>query len=236
MTRKEMFDRFKKPGEKENKNYGYVFHALRYLSYWMSIPFVYLPFSPNQITLIANIFQSISIFFIIYLDGYMKLIGVLLYFVGDILDFVDGNIARYRKQTSKKGVFYDQIGHVILGPLFFLAITLSAYNNTNEIIYMYMSIIVAMFVPLMSYQISVSPTYFNIDSIKSSADTLIESSQNRNLMYFAKKSLSYFYHFKMEILILAILFNQLELLAYISTIYFVVRFFIQLYLDQRLIK
>ena len=236
MKIKEMLERFKKPGEKENKNYGPIFHLLRYLSYWMSIPFVYLPFTANQITLIANLVQASSILVIINADGYDKLYGVLLYFVGDMLDFVDGNIARYRNQTSKKGVFYDQIGHVVLGPLFFLAVTLSAYNNTNEIIYMYMSITVAMFVPLMSYQISVSPKYFTTVTEKSSADELIEGSKINKLLFFAKKTIAYFYHFKMEILILAILFNQIELLAYISTIYFIVRFFIQLYLDQRMIK
>jgi len=236
MNIKEIFNRFKKPGESENKNYGLVFHTLRYLSYWISIPFIYLSLTPNHITLLTNILQVSSIFVVAYADGYFKLYGVLIYFIGGIFDFVDGNIARYKNKASKKGIFYDQLGHVLVGPLFFIGIGLAAYNNTLDVDYLYMTITMAMFVPLMSYQINVSPKYFSSKKKSTAADEFIKNRNNSNILFLLKKVVSWFYHFKIEILILAILMDQIETLAILSTIYFVIRFLLQLYLDQKNIK
>lgn len=228
-----MFKRFAKPNEKENKNYGFVFHSLRYFSFWLSIPFVFLPFSPNQITLLTNILQVISVFVVAYADGYHKLYGVLIYFIGGIFDFVDGNIARYKSKISKKGKFYDQIGHVFVGPLFYVGIGLAAYNNTLNVNFLYMTILIAMFVPLMSYQISVSSQYYKSNNKKTAVDDIIDKSNNHQLLFIFKKIISGFYHFKIEILVLAILLNLIEVLAILSTIYFISRFFLQLFIDQK---
>ncbi len=233
MTIKEMFNRFKKPGEREDKNHPFTYHMARYLSYWITIPFVYLPFTPNQITLLTNILQASSIFVVAYADGYNKLFGVLIFYIGGIFDFVDGNIARYKSQSSIKGLFYDQIGHVFIGPLFYIGIGLAAYNNNLDIKYLYMTIAMSMFVPLMSYQIGVSPQYFKTKEKQTAADNFVNNSSNKKIMYILKKSIAWFYHFKIEILAVAILINKLEILTVISTIYFVMRFILQLYLDQK---
>lgn len=233
MNRKEMFNRFKKPGERENKNYGFIFHLSRYLSFWVTIPFVYLPFTPNQITLLTNILQVSSIFVIAYAEGYNKLYGILIYFIGDIFDFVDGNIARYKNLNSTKGIFYDQIGHVFNGPLFFIGIGIAAYNNNYDILYLYMTIAMAMFVPLMSYQISVSPQYFKNKTNLTSADEFISKKKNNKILYLLKKVVAWFYHFKLEFLFIAILLNKIEILALLFTVYFIIRFFLQLYIDQK---
>lgn len=231
-----MFKRFKKPGEKENKNFGFIFHILRHLSYWISIPFVYAPFTPNQITLLTNTLQVSSVFVVAYAEGYNKLFGVLIFYIGGIFDFVDGNIARYKNQSTTKGIFYDQLGHVFVGPLFYIGIGLAAYNNNLDIKYLYMTITIAMFVPLMSYQISVSPQYFRTKIKQTAADNFVNNSSNKNTMQILKKLIAWFYHFKIEILAVAILINKLEILTVISTIYFVMRFILQLYLDQKKIK
>lgn len=233
MTIKEMFNRFKKPGEREDNNHPFTYHIARYLSYWITIPFVYLPFTPNQITLLTNILQASSIFVVAYADGYNKLFGVLIFYIGGIFDFVDGNIARYKSQSSIKGLFYDQIGHVFIGPLFYIGIGLAAYNNNLDIKYLYMTIAMAMFVPLMSYQIGVSPQYFKIKTKQTAADFFVNNSSNKKIMYILKKLIAWFYHFKIEILAVAILINKLEILTVISTIYFAMRFILQLYLDQK---
>ena len=233
MKKKYLFNRFKKPGKKKNKNYNNLFHLLRYLSYWISIPFIYLPFTPNQITFFANFLQVSSIIIIAYADGYFKFYGLLLYFIGGIFDFVDGNIARFKKKTSKKGIFYDQIGHVFVAPLFYIGIGVAAYNNNNDTFYLYITILMAMFVPIMSYQIGVSPKYFNKKSKKTSANQFITRSENKKTLFFIKKLVSGFYNYKIEFLFFAILFEILETLAIISAFYFVLRFFLQLYVDQK---
>ena len=109
---------------KKNKNYNNLFHLLRYLSYWISIPFIYLPFTPNQITFFANFLQVSSIIIIAYADGYFKFYGLLLYFIGGIFDFVDGNIARFKKKTSKKVSFMIKLDMYLLRRFFILELEL----------------------------------------------------------------------------------------------------------------
>lgn len=228
MKFKGMFAKFEKPGEKNET--GSLFQFFRYLSFWAAIPFVYLPFSPNQITLIANITQIVSLISVIWFDGNQKLIGLFGYFVGGILDFVDGNIARYRNITSLKGVFYDQLGHVLVAPLFYLAITISAYLDTGNILFMVLSITVAWFVPLVSYQILAIDKYADKGT---DADVSVNEFVNpTGLKFYLRKAFGLFYHYKIEIFAVAILLDLVGLLAIISTLYFVMRFIVQLYVDQ----
>ena len=73
----------------------------------------------------------------------------------------------------------------------------------------------AMFVPIMSYQIGVSPKYFNKKSKKTSANQFITRSENKKTLFFIKKLVSGFYNYKIEFLFFAILFEILETLAII---------------------
>ena len=84
----------------------------------------------------------------------------------------------------------------------------------------------SMFVPLMSYQIGVSPQYFRDKEKQTAADNFVNNSSNKKIMYVLKKSIAWFYHFKIEILAVAILINMLEILTVISTIYFVMRLYL----------
>ena len=224
-----LFKKFSKSGELENPIYNSYFHIQRYLSFWVSIPIYYLPIKPNQITVLSNIFQLVGIILISLLSDYEKLYGVFLYFFGGILDFVDGNIARAKNLESKKGIFIDQIGHVFMAPLFFISIALSSYFNTENIIYLYLSITLSFFVTLNSFLIEKKGSIINL---------LNNNKTNKNiskeLSFFKitiKKILSSFYHYKLEILTICIIFDQLEFLTIVSVIYFILRFFIELYLD-----
>lgn len=226
---KHIFDRFRKPGELEDKNYNWFFHAQRYLSFWISLPFIYLPFSPNLITLLTNLIQITGLTVVVIYDGNDKLYGLLIYFIGGIFDFIDGNIARYKGLESLKGIFYDQIGHVFVGPIFFVSAALSAYFETRDVLFLYASTFLAMFVPLMSYQIANIRNY--IDSATSSNSSVPTSGFNAKFLM--KRMIALFYHYKIELFAISIFLNIIPIFVYISCLYFFFRFFIQLYLDQK---
>jgi phosphatidylserine synthase len=77
------------------------------------------------IGIIASIFFGIQ--------GYIyPIIAGLLLQLWYILDHVDGEVARYRKQTSAKGLFIDLINHHIVHPLIFFFISLGLYNKFND--------------------------------------------------------------------------------------------------------
>lgn len=226
-----LFERFKKPGERNEKHLGYLFHFKRYLSFYCSIPFVYLPLSPNQITALANFVQLLGIVCIASLSDYHRLLGLCLYYLGDLLDFVDGNIARYQNECSVTGVFLDQLGHVLIAPLFFSAIGIAAYTDSNNIIFLYLAILLAMGPLVVSFQLVAIQQF--IPQKKHEQQRKSEKNNASLIQKFIRKSVSSPYYFKAELLLLAVLYNCVPALALLFAIYFPYRIFLQFIIDCR---
>lgn len=109
--------------EKKNsaKNDYFAFYIGRPLSYVLTIPFLYTNISPNAVSLISII--PIILGFLLMGFGNSKetlLLGWLCFFIWNLLDGVDGNIARYKKQFSKLGSVYDAMsGYIAMDLTFF---------------------------------------------------------------------------------------------------------------------
>ena len=54
-----------------------------------------------------------------------KLLGIIFLYFNIILDKVDGELARYHNTFSLKGIYWDEINHLIIPPLFWI---FSAYG------------------------------------------------------------------------------------------------------------
>lgn len=86
----------------------FAFYIGRPLSYLLTIPFLYTNISPNIVSIIS-IIPLIVGFIISCFAVSMKsmLICWIMFFLWNLLDGVDGNIARYKSQFSKYGSVYD---------------------------------------------------------------------------------------------------------------------------------
>lgn len=87
----------------------------------MTIPFLHTNISPNTVSLISII--PIIVGFLLMCIGNTNtvlIIGWLMFFLWNLLDGVDGNIARYKKQFSKMGSVYDAMSGYIAMVLSFL--------------------------------------------------------------------------------------------------------------------
>lgn len=106
---------------KSAKNDYFAFYIGRPLSYILTIPFLYIGISPDAVSLISII--PIIIGFAFMCIGNTKTIliaGWLMFFLWNLLDGVDGNIARYKKQFSKMGSVYDAMsGYIAMVLIFF---------------------------------------------------------------------------------------------------------------------
>ncbi len=94
----------------------FAFYVGRPISYVLTIPFLYTKITPNQVTMISLIPLLIA-FVMSYIGAEPNtfLWACLLFFLWNLLDGVDGNMARYRKQFSKMGSVYDaMIGYVAM--------------------------------------------------------------------------------------------------------------------------
>ena len=106
---------------KSAKNDFFAFYIGRPLSYVLTIPFLYTNISPNAVSLFS-IIPLIFGFVLMYMasNKTMLIIGWVLFFLWNLLDGVDGNIARYKKQFSPLGSVYDAMsGYVAMVLSFF---------------------------------------------------------------------------------------------------------------------
>ncbi len=108
--------------------------AYRYISIYITKLLIYTPITANQITafwILLAISSSVMIFF-----GYYILGGILLT-ISVILDYVDGEVARYKKTKSVKwGEFFDWIGTWLSVFLPLLALTLNIFLETKDTLFL----------------------------------------------------------------------------------------------------
>lgn len=109
------------------KNDLLAFYVGRPISYVLTIPFLYTNIKPNTISLISIIPQIIGFFVFYFADSKLALIiAWLMFFLWNLLDGVDGNVARYKKQFSKLGSVYDAMSGYLASALSFFSIGIVA--------------------------------------------------------------------------------------------------------------
>jgi phosphatidylglycerophosphate synthase len=81
------------------------------------------PLTPNQITVIGFFIGLIGCVFVLQWAWHLKLIGIGLLYLNVLFDKVDGELARYKKIYSLKGIYLDYVNHFLIPPLFLLALT-----------------------------------------------------------------------------------------------------------------
>ena len=109
------------------KNDYFAFYVGRPISYVFTIPFLYSGLTPNIISLLSII--PLIIGFVIFCFSTMKsslVIGWIMFFLWNILDGVDGNVARYKKQFSKIGSVYDAMSGYLAMVLTFFSMGISS--------------------------------------------------------------------------------------------------------------
>ncbi|MDG2982022.1 CDP-alcohol phosphatidyltransferase family protein [Latilactobacillus curvatus] len=115
----------------------FAFYIGRPLSYVLTIPFLWLKIQPNIVSIIASI--EIIIAGAILASSYsiqMALVGWFLFFLWNLLDGVDGNIARLRKNGSKIGSVYDAMsGYEAMFLLYFCA-GIYAFHLSHNVDYL----------------------------------------------------------------------------------------------------
>jgi hypothetical protein len=108
-----------------------AYFVYRPVSFWVTPPFIWVGLSPNQVTLLSLGVMWGGIACLV-IGGYVNtLIGVGLYFVGVILDYVDGNIARFYGTGSHFGKFLDGISDTLARAFLYLAVALGMFLRSE---------------------------------------------------------------------------------------------------------
>ncbi len=109
---------------------------IRKFSIYFTWIFLRVGINATQVTALWGILGIIACIFLAYGNYHNSVIGGLLLQLGFILDHVDGEIARYKKTFSPKGVLLDTTVEQILYPLVFISIAINVYRSTDHHIYL----------------------------------------------------------------------------------------------------
>lgn len=111
---------------------GIILPACDYLAFNATWPFLRLPFTPNQITVIWILIKIVMAAFMIKGHYWTTVIALLVFQLASIIDGVDGIIARYRKHYSLNGIYLDYIGHYLCNSLLLIALAWGIFNQTGS--------------------------------------------------------------------------------------------------------
>jgi len=101
-------------------------------SYYLSAVFIKAGFKPNTVTYMSLYASLIAFLIFIFSTSEYYLLAAIFLNLWNILDAVDGNVARYTGQTSKFGHFLDTVACYYTIALSFLAIGYVAEHTVNR--------------------------------------------------------------------------------------------------------
>lgn len=106
----------------------------RGISIYITKLFLYTPITPNQITLLCVAIYIGGAALFILGSPLMIIIGGLVVRASLLLDYVDGNVARYRGTSSPEGAFLDKLSDCIPQILLFVFLGFGIYQNFPHIL------------------------------------------------------------------------------------------------------
>lgn len=125
---------------KETDNW-HMKHISRKPSIYITWLLLHTPITANGATLLFLLTGFIAASVFIIGGKWAFLTGSILLEFWYIMDMVDGEIARYKKQTSLTGVYFDCMSHYIIHPLIFMCVGLGLYKYYHQINLLVISII-----------------------------------------------------------------------------------------------
>jgi phosphatidylglycerophosphate synthase len=125
------YRRHRKSTQDKNELMGY--YIVRPLSFYPTAVFMNIGLTANQTTWISLIVLLVGCFLLAVGNYLTALAGAALLNIWLVLDFVDGNIARYEKTCSRYGEFIDAMG-AYLAHLSFFAAGVGFYVSRNSLL------------------------------------------------------------------------------------------------------
>lgn len=104
----------------------------RPLSFMVTYPLINIGVSANAVS-IASIFVALLACGLLMMGHPISTIGVFVFLFWDVLDCVDGNIARVKKTSSLKGEYMDAISGYTAPAFIYLAVGVAAYREPGTL-------------------------------------------------------------------------------------------------------
>jgi phosphatidylglycerophosphate synthase len=104
------------------------------LSLRLSYVLIRTSVTPNQLTMLSTIIGLTGAAMILSTNYWLRILGIVIWFVAYVLDFCDGEIARYRRLQSEFGHWFDEVTDRVKDVGLYTAITLLAVRESSSVI------------------------------------------------------------------------------------------------------
>lgn len=100
------------------------------------------PVTPNQITIFRlTILIPLSAYFLVQGMYGFEIVGILLYIFNNILDYVDGDLARAKKVSSSTGDLIEHTADILGENILVFGVALGSYRILNDVMIFVMAIL-----------------------------------------------------------------------------------------------
>ena len=156
-----------KPDYKTKGNWM-VRHITRDMALPVSWLFLHTPITANHVTFLSLVAGFAGCIVFCFGNSSMMLLGAILLQLWYLLDHVDGQIARYKKQTSITGVYFDLWGHYVIHSFIFFGIGYGTSLYYESPHYLFMGIVVGISVIFLNlvYDIQYKAYFLKIITLK----------------------------------------------------------------------
>ncbi len=158
--------------EERQGAYGYYF--IRPLSLYVTYLALRLGLTANQVTVLQTIAGLAGAVCLAFPTTVMTISGIALLQFGFVLDNVDGEVARFRRQVSVTGKFLDTVGHELVIPSMYFGLGIATYFRLGY----FESIVAAFLWGLYSLRLDIATMYHE-------AAQLIETKLDQSYDYYA---------------------------------------------------
>jgi len=142
--------------------YSKVQKWMHYLMLYVTRPLLRTNITPDQITAFWLILQLFGSGFMVFGVYWMNVVGVVLYTVAMLLDYVDGQIARIKKISTYKGIYLEELGIYFGSPVFFLCLSIGVGRSSGDLRYLILGVVSALCI-LYSKLVQVNPLSYSPD-------------------------------------------------------------------------
>lgn len=106
----------------------------RPLSVMMTVPLVNSRIKPITVTFWSVVAALIGALFLTFGNAVCwSVVGLLFFFLWNLLDGVDGNLARCQNACSKRGELWDAFGGYAALVLTYISVSVASYNDVNDV-------------------------------------------------------------------------------------------------------
>jgi hypothetical protein len=130
-----------KNGKMVYADHWWARYVTRHYSIYMTWFFVKLGISANTVTFLMIFSGLVGIALCIPHLLWMNVVGLILLYLFEALDCSDGEVARWTKKSSMRGVFLDMIAHVICNHPIKAILGLNLYFLTQNVAYAFIAFI-----------------------------------------------------------------------------------------------